>query len=77
MRPLPSAPLSVTVGSAKPPICRTSMDVSTWNYTAQDEAIRHMGPVAEDFYDAFGLGESESLSPRSTPMASRSPRPKA
>jgi hypothetical protein len=29
----------------------------TWNYRVQDESIRHMGPVAEDLYQAFGLGE--------------------
>ena len=25
----------------------------------QDDSIRHLGPVAQDFYAAFGLGESE------------------
>ena len=34
--------------------------IATWNYKAQDAAIRHMGPVAQDFYAAFGLGESET-----------------
>jgi hypothetical protein len=34
--------------------------VSSWNYKAQDSSIRHMGPVAQDFYAAFGLGESET-----------------
>jgi hypothetical protein len=32
--------------------------IETWNYNAQDEAIRHMGPMAQDFYLAFGLGET-------------------
>jgi hypothetical protein len=36
-----------------------SMPVSTWNYTAQDPSIRHMGPMAQDFHAAFGLGEDE------------------
>lgn len=35
--------------------------ISTWNYRAQDASIRHMGPVAQDFYAAFGLGEDERL----------------
>jgi hypothetical protein len=35
--------------------------VSTWNYIAQDDGIRHMGPMAQDFRAAFGLGE-DSLS---------------
>ena len=33
--------------------------VSTWNYTSQDPSIRHMGPMAQDFYAAFGLGEDD------------------
>ncbi|MFZ6027674.1 MAG: tail fiber domain-containing protein [Chloroflexota bacterium] len=35
------------------------MPISTWNYIAQDEAIRHIGPMAQDFYAAFGVGEDE------------------
>ncbi len=35
--------------------------VTTWNYRTQDRSIRHMGPVAQDFRAAFGLGESELL----------------
>lgn len=34
-----------------------SIPISTWNYKAQGSSIRHMGPMAEDFYIAFGLGE--------------------
>jgi len=34
--------------------------VATWNYKAQDASVRHMGPVAQDFSAAFGLGESET-----------------
>jgi hypothetical protein len=30
--------------------------VSTWNYTAEGSAVRHMGPMAEDFYEQFELG---------------------
>jgi hypothetical protein len=33
--------------------------ISTWNYKTQDPTIRHMGPMAQDLYAAFGLGESE------------------
>ncbi len=35
--------------------------VTTWNYRTQDASIRHAGPTAQDFYAAFGLGESEQL----------------
>ena len=33
------------------------MPVRQWNYKAQGAAIRHMGPTAQDFHAAFGLGE--------------------
>jgi cell division protein FtsB len=32
------------------------IDVSTWNYTSEGRTVRHMGPMAEDFYRAFQLG---------------------
>jgi len=35
------------------------MPISTWNLKSQDPSIRHMGPVAQDFYAAFGVGEDE------------------
>jgi hypothetical protein len=35
--------------------------VTSWNYLSQDRSIRHVGPMAQDFYAAFGLGESEVL----------------
>jgi hypothetical protein len=34
-----------------------AMPVREWSYKAQDEGIRHMGPTAQDFWSAFGLGE--------------------
>lgn len=33
--------------------------IETWNYKGQDPSIRHMGPVAQDFQAAFGLGEDD------------------
>jgi hypothetical protein len=33
--------------------------VLTWNYKAQDPSIRHLGPMAQDFRAAFGLGEDD------------------
>ncbi len=38
-----------------------SMPLATWNYKAQDDSIRHMGPMAQDFHAAFGLGVSDKL----------------
>ncbi len=33
--------------------------IQTWNWNAQDASIRHMGPIAQDFYAAFAVGEDE------------------
>ncbi len=30
--------------------------ISTWSY--EGDSVRHMGPMAQDFFDAFGLGDS-------------------
>ncbi|MBV9242770.1 MAG: tail fiber domain-containing protein [Acidobacteria bacterium] len=35
--------------------------VSTWNYKSQDVAIRHIGPMAQDFKAAFNVGESDKM----------------
>ncbi len=32
------------------------LDISTWNYKHQADDERHLGPVAEEFYAAYGLG---------------------
>ena len=34
-----------------------AMPVTEWSYKEQDAAIRHIGPTAQDFHAAFGLGE--------------------
>ncbi|MBP7779087.1 MAG: tail fiber domain-containing protein [Acidobacteria bacterium] len=34
-----------------------AMPVREWSYKAQEDAIRHIGPTAQDFHAAFGLGE--------------------
>jgi hypothetical protein len=36
-----------------------SLPLQTWSYKAQSNDIRHMGPMAQDFYEVFGLGEDE------------------
>jgi trimeric autotransporter adhesin len=33
--------------------------ISTWNYKTQDAAIRHIGPMAQDFAAAFNVGEDD------------------
>ncbi len=36
-----------------------TMPVSEWSYVAQGTGIRHLGPMAQDFRAAFGLGEDD------------------
>jgi hypothetical protein len=36
-----------------------TVPVSTWNYKTQSREIRHMGPMAQDLYAAFNVGESD------------------
>ena len=36
------------------------MPLNTWQYKAQESKYRHMGPMAQDFYAAFRLGESDT-----------------
>ena len=33
------------------------LPIETWNYKQQDAQIRHIGPMAQDFAAAFGVGE--------------------
>lgn len=35
------------------------MPIQTWNYKTRHPSVRHMGPTAQDFHAAFGLGDSE------------------
>jgi hypothetical protein len=34
-----------------------SVPISTWYYRGQGPAVRHIGPTAQDFHAAFGLGQ--------------------
>jgi Chaperone of endosialidase len=35
------------------------MPISTWSYRTEDPSVRHLGPMAQDFHAAFGLGDSD------------------
>ncbi len=42
-----------------------SLPVSTWTYKADETGARHVGPMAQDFHAAFGLGANDkTLAPR-------------
>ncbi len=36
-----------------------NLPIQTWNYKSQDQSIRHIGPMAQDFYATFGMGEDK------------------
>jgi hypothetical protein len=33
-----------------------SLPITTWNYRSDDPSVRHIGPMAQDFTTAFGVG---------------------
>lgn len=35
----------------------SKLNIATWSYRSQDASIRHIGPTAQDFFTAFGVGE--------------------
>ena len=35
------------------------LPISTWNYTSDDPAVRHIGPMAQDFAATFGVGADD------------------
>lgn len=36
-----------------------TLPMTTWRYNGQDKSTRHIGPIAQDFYAAFNVGEDE------------------
>ena len=37
-----------------------SIPIQLWNYKAQDASVKHIGPMAQDFAAAFGVGENDT-----------------
>ncbi len=35
----------------------TELPISEWNYKQDDDAVKHIGPMAEDFYSLFQIGQ--------------------
>ena len=35
------------------------LPIETWNYQAEETGVRHIGPMAQDFYAAFGVGSDD------------------
>jgi hypothetical protein len=36
-----------------------ALPISTWNYKSQDASVRHIGPMAQDFFATFKVGEGD------------------
>jgi hypothetical protein len=36
-----------------------ALPISSWSYIGDDRSVRHIGPMAQDFYAAFGLGADD------------------
>jgi hypothetical protein len=37
----------------------TNLPLASWNYRSESNSVRHLGPVAQDFHAAFGLGADD------------------
>ena len=37
-----------------------ALPISSWQYRADEPEVRHLGPMAQDFHAAFGLGENDT-----------------
>jgi Flp pilus assembly pilin Flp len=37
-----------------------SLPITTWNYISQGPEVRHIGPMAQDFHKAFGVGSDDT-----------------
>jgi len=35
------------------------LQITEWNYKVEDQSVRHLGPMAEDFHALFGLGNND------------------
>lgn len=38
----------------------STLPLARWQYVAQPQSVRHIGPMAQDFYAAFGVGENNT-----------------
>lgn len=38
-----------------------ALDITTWRYKKDPSSVRHLGPMAQDFKAAFGLGDTDKM----------------
>jgi hypothetical protein len=62
-RCLPDGTMAHAIGHLEGPVLEAlaTLPVSVWSYLADGEAVRHLGPMAEDFQAAFGMGSSDKV----------------
>jgi hypothetical protein len=41
----------------------SALPVATWRYRWESEGVRHLGPMAQDWHAAFGLGKGDTTIP--------------
>ena len=39
--------------------CLSRIPIETWNYTWDDPSVRHISPMAQDFFSTFSVGEDD------------------
>jgi hypothetical protein len=37
-----------------------NLPISSWSYKAEDQSVRHIGPMAQDFQATFGVGKDDT-----------------
>jgi hypothetical protein len=60
-RPGLSVGRDVTADPAKILERLRSLDISTWSYKFDHPTVLHLGPMAQDFAEAFGLGDDDRV----------------
>ncbi len=67
--PRPPVGIYVPVGTPEPAPVNgyeildklAALPISTWNYVFDEATVRHLGPMAQDFAAAFGLGNDDKV----------------
>lgn len=49
-----------TVNGAQVLMKLAQLPISEWSYKSDDDGVRHLGPMAQDFHAAFGLGATDT-----------------
>jgi len=67
--PIPTEPVDIETVSGGPVnglevlTKLTGLPISTWRYRWEPAGMRHLGPMAQDWHAAFGLGQGDTTIP--------------